>query len=40
MHLEWTLKALGDLQNAGEYIAEDNLKAIKKMGWLKRGNCI
>ena len=31
MHLEWTLKALGDLQNAGEYIAEDNFKAAKKM---------
>ena len=31
MHLEWTLKALGDLQNAGEYIAEDNFKAAKRM---------
>lgn len=31
MRLEWTLKAVGDLQEAGEYIAEDNLRATKKM---------
>jgi toxin ParE1/3/4 len=31
MRLEWTLKALGDLQEAGEFIAEDNIEVAKKM---------
>lgn len=31
MHLEWTLKAVGDLREAGQYIAEDNPDAAEKM---------
>lgn len=31
MHLEWTLKAIGDLREAGQYIAEDNPEAAVKM---------
>jgi toxin ParE1/3/4 len=31
MHLEWTLKALGDLREAGNYIAEDNPQAAEKI---------
>jgi toxin ParE1/3/4 len=31
MNLEWTLKALGDLREAGAYIAEDNLQAAEKI---------
>jgi toxin ParE1/3/4 len=31
MHLEWTLKAIDDLQKAGEYIALDNRKAAQRM---------
>jgi addiction module RelE/StbE family toxin len=31
MRLEWTLKAVGDLQEAGEYKAEDNPQAARKM---------
>jgi toxin ParE1/3/4 len=31
MRLEWTLKALGDLRDAGEFIAADNFRAAKKM---------
>jgi toxin ParE1/3/4 len=31
MHLEWTLKAIDDLQKTGEYIALDNRKAAQRM---------
>jgi plasmid stabilization system protein ParE len=31
MRLEWTLKALGDLREAGNYIAEDNPQAAEKL---------
>jgi addiction module RelE/StbE family toxin len=31
MHLQWTLKAVGDLREAGRYIAEDNAPAAEKM---------
>ncbi len=31
MHLEWTLKAIDDLQKAGEYMALDNRKAAQRM---------
>jgi addiction module RelE/StbE family toxin len=31
MRIEWTLKALGGLQEAGEFIAEDNPQAASKM---------
>lgn len=31
MRLEWTLKAIGDLREAGDYIAEDNPEAAIKM---------
>ncbi|MBI5604137.1 MAG: type II toxin-antitoxin system RelE/ParE family toxin [Deltaproteobacteria bacterium] len=31
MLLEWTLKAIGDLREAGQYIAEDNPEAAEKM---------
>jgi toxin ParE1/3/4 len=31
MRLEWTLKAIGDLREAGEYTAEDNPEAAIKM---------
>ncbi|HAR94464.1 MAG TPA: type II toxin-antitoxin system mRNA interferase toxin, RelE/StbE family [Deltaproteobacteria bacterium] len=31
MRLEWTLKAFGDLRQAGEYIATDNPEAAKRM---------
>jgi addiction module RelE/StbE family toxin len=30
MRLEWTMKAIGDLQEAGDYIAADNPEAAKK----------
>jgi addiction module RelE/StbE family toxin len=32
MRLEWTMKAIGDLQEAGDYIAAENPEAAKKMG--------
>jgi addiction module RelE/StbE family toxin len=31
MHLQWTLRALGDLREAGHFIAEDNPPAAAKM---------
>lgn len=31
MHLEWTRPALGDLKEAGDFIALDNPKAAKRM---------
>ncbi len=31
MHLEWTLKAVGDLREAGHFIAEDNPPAAEKI---------
>ena len=31
MRLEWTLKSVGDLREAGEYIEEDNPEAAIKM---------
>ena len=31
MRLEWTLKALGDLREAGNFIAEDNPQAAEKI---------
>jgi toxin ParE1/3/4 len=31
MRLEWTLKALGDLREAGNTISEDNPQAAEKM---------
>jgi toxin ParE1/3/4 len=31
MHLEWTLKALGDLREAGNFIAEDNPQLAEKI---------
>jgi toxin ParE1/3/4 len=31
MHLEWTMKAIDDLQKAGKYIALDNRKAAQRM---------
>jgi toxin ParE1/3/4 len=31
MRLEWTLKAVGDLREAGEYIEDDNPEAAIKM---------
>ena len=32
MRLEWTLKSVGDLQEAGEFIAEGYPQASRKMG--------
>ncbi len=31
MRLEWTHKAIGDLREAGEYIALDNVEAARRM---------
>jgi toxin ParE1/3/4 len=31
MHLLWTWKAIGDLQEAGQYIASDNREAARRM---------
>ena len=31
MRLEWTIKAIGDLREAGDYIASDNPTAANKM---------
>ncbi len=31
MPLEWTLKVIGDIREAGNYIAEDNPEAAEKM---------
>jgi toxin ParE1/3/4 len=31
MHLEWTRKAIGDLREAGLYIAADNIEAADRM---------
>lgn len=31
MRLEWTQKAMGDLREAGEYIAADNSDAARRM---------